>query len=431
MSKRILLIGGNFSPELTGIGKYNGEMIECLAKNGFDCTVLTTFPYYPQWKVQEHYKKNSYWYKRELIGNTNPVKIIRCPHYIPRNPSGVKRLLSDLSTLFSTLVAMLPLLFQKKYDHVIIVAPPFMLGLLGIFYKKVRGSQFIYHIQDLQVDAARDLNMIRSESLIKLLFTIEKFILNHADVVSTISKGMMNKIKNRCNKEVAFFPNWVDLDAFYPIKNKKALKVKFGFDPTDKIVLYSGAIGKKQGLEAIIHSAKFLEGNTNVKFVICGFGPYKENLISLQKKLHLKNVIFLPLQPANLFNQFLNMADVHLILQKSNASDLVLPSKLSAVLAIGGISLVSADPGTSLYEIMHTSDMGYVIQPENQDALNTAILNAIENNNEEKEKNARSYAETFLCINSILLNFSENVLKQKPAQELRKSLKIELLEPAQ
>ena len=114
MSNRILLIGGNFSPELTGIGKYNGEMIDWLAQNEFDCTVITTFPYYPQWKIQEPYRKNSYWYKKETIGSANPITIIRCPHYVPGNPSGAKRLISDLSIVFSTTLALFPLLFKKK-----------------------------------------------------------------------------------------------------------------------------------------------------------------------------------------------------------------------------------------------------------------------------------------------------------------------------
>jgi colanic acid biosynthesis glycosyl transferase WcaI len=59
--KRILLISYNFSPEPTGIGKYNGEMIEWLVKKGYDCNVITAYPYYPYWKVQEpFFKKDSF-----------------------------------------------------------------------------------------------------------------------------------------------------------------------------------------------------------------------------------------------------------------------------------------------------------------------------------------------------------------------------------
>jgi colanic acid biosynthesis glycosyl transferase WcaI len=36
---KILLISTNYSPELTDIGKYSGEMTECLAKEGHDVCV--------------------------------------------------------------------------------------------------------------------------------------------------------------------------------------------------------------------------------------------------------------------------------------------------------------------------------------------------------------------------------------------------------
>jgi colanic acid biosynthesis glycosyl transferase WcaI len=40
--KRILIIGINFSPEPTGIGKYTGEMALWLSENGYSCDVITS-----------------------------------------------------------------------------------------------------------------------------------------------------------------------------------------------------------------------------------------------------------------------------------------------------------------------------------------------------------------------------------------------------
>ncbi len=48
---KILVYGINYSPELTGIGKYTGEMVEWLARNGHEVRVITAPPYYPEWKV--------------------------------------------------------------------------------------------------------------------------------------------------------------------------------------------------------------------------------------------------------------------------------------------------------------------------------------------------------------------------------------------
>ena len=48
---KILLYGINYSPELTGIGKYSGEMAAWLAAQGHEVRVVTAPPYYPDWKV--------------------------------------------------------------------------------------------------------------------------------------------------------------------------------------------------------------------------------------------------------------------------------------------------------------------------------------------------------------------------------------------
>ena len=110
------------------------------------------------------------------------------------------------------------------------------------------------------------------------------------------------------------------------------------------------------------------------------------------------------------------MADVHLVIQKANASDLVLPSKLSTILAVGGVSIVMASPGTSLYNLMHLSDMGYVIIPENQSAFNNSIIQAIYSDNSLKALNARMYAENCLSQEAILSNFSTQILSSSKIQ---------------
>lgn len=61
---KILVYGINYSPELTGIGKYTGEMVEWLAAQGHEVRVITAPPYYPQWQVGENY--SAWRYKREV-----------------------------------------------------------------------------------------------------------------------------------------------------------------------------------------------------------------------------------------------------------------------------------------------------------------------------------------------------------------------------
>ncbi|HKG05672.1 MAG TPA: WcaI family glycosyltransferase [Pedobacter sp.] len=398
-NNRVLLVGINFSPELTGIGKYSGEMIDWLSDNGYDCTAVTSFPYYPNWKIQKPYKAK--FYKKEVLKN-GKVQLYRCPIYVPEHPTGFSRILHDASFFLSAFFVVFLLLFKKSNDYIFCIAPPFHLGFLGVFYKFFKGGKLIYHIQDLQIEAARDLGIIKSNALLKLLLGMERFILKHSSHISSISSGMIAKVAAKVEKEIIFFPNWADTAAFVPVTDKTLLRKDWGFKPSDKIVLYSGSVGEKQGLESIVHIARELEAETDLKFLVCGDGPYKENLIKMAERFGLKNMLFLPLQPLAVFNDFLNMTDVHLVLQKKNACDLMMPSKLTTIWSSGGLALVTAEPGSTLHSLILGYNIGVVIGCENQDLLSKTILECCRDDHQLKRHNARKYAEQFLSKRSIL-----------------------------
>jgi colanic acid biosynthesis glycosyl transferase WcaI len=399
MKKRILVLGINCLPELTGIGKYTGEMISWMAEEGHDVTMVTGFPYYPNWKVQEPYKGN--WYKAETMFEGN-LKIYRCPLYIPSRPSGLKRLIHESIFFVSAGFVVFKMLFKPKQDLIFAIAPPFHLAILALFYRFCRGGRIIYHVQDLQIEAAKELKMLRYKWMFDLLFSIEYFILRKMDFITTISEGMMRKVSAKIPKVITFFPNWVDTETFYPLPDRQSLKSKWGYQPDDHVILYSGSIGEKQGLDSLIRIADKLKHRGHIKFVICGTGPYKAELMKMAEDAGLKNLVFLPLQGFDVFNEFLNMADVHLVLQKANASDLVMPSKLTAILAVGGLALVTANAGTTLHDVIIEHGMGVIIEAEKEVLLAEAIVEITENDYEPCRKNARAYAEKYLDKRSIL-----------------------------
>jgi colanic acid biosynthesis glycosyl transferase WcaI len=401
--KRFLVIGYNCLPEQTGIGRYNGEMVEWLAEQGHQVTVVTGFPYYPQWRIQAPYTGR--WYKKEQM-HEGRLRLIRCPLYVPQKPTGKRRLLQDASFFFTAFWAVVGLIFTRQFDTILCVAPPFHIGALGRLYRWFRGGECWYHIQDLQIDMARDMGLLKSKPLIRGLFGAEKYLLRKADRVSTISPGMQARVHERTNAPVIMFPNWVDLQSFQPLANRSSLKSRWGIDPDKKWVLYSGAIGEKQGLESILRVAGRVHAtNPEIHFSICGSGPYKQKLESLAGEMGLSNLSFLPLQPKESFNEFLNAADLHLVLQKGGAGDLVMPSKLVTILSVGGLALVTADKGTSLHNLISENRLGLVVPPEQDEALLKGILEGVSGENEAARKSARAYCEGQLEYHAIMNRF--------------------------
>ena len=102
-------------------------------------------------------------------------------------------------------------------------------------------------------------------------------------------------------------------------------------------------------------------------------------------------------------------ADVHLVLQRKSASDLVLPSKLTGILAAGGCAVISAVPGTTLYDVVDNHQMGILIEPESLEALTTGIEQALTGTRVPYRQNARQYAEQYLSKETVLTTFETDL----------------------
>ncbi len=413
---RFLLYSYNFSPEKTGIGKYNGELAEWLVRRGHEVDVITTNPYYPEWKVNPQYSR-----KKWSTERSTRLTVYRCPMYVPTQLSSAKRMLSDLSFVLNSSILWLKVLFKPRYDVVIAVCPSMFVGLFPTFYKKIRGGVFVYHIQDLQLDAAISLGMLRNKVIVRVLQWTERAFLRQATFVSSISEGMKQHIlcKGVSEEKYLMLENWVDIKFITPLSQAAcaALKRDMGLSATDRIILYSGNMGEKQGLEIIIEAAELLSRHKNWKFVLCGDGTKKQKLKDLAQGL--SNVSFIDLISYARLPELLSLAELHLVPQKRAAGDLVLPSKVGSILAAGGLAIVAADQDTSLEKVMRSHDLGILVEPENIQQLVRAIESALTRDHGSLRLRARQFAEQNLNRDRILSRFERIVQEAVVDQGLR------------
>ena len=403
---KILIYGINFHPELTGIGKFTGEMAEHISSKEHEVSVITAQPYYPEWKVKPHYK--SYKYSKETI---NGINVQRCPLYIPSKLNTFKRILHLISFSISSSIILISKIFNKP-DVLIVIAPSFLCAPISIIFCKITGTKSVIHFQDFEFDAMFSLGMMKKGQLSKLFFLFEKYVIKKFDLVTTISKKMITKLEKKgipkC--KIHFFPNWVDIDFIKPQKPDADYKNSLTNYPASKIILYSGNIGNKQGLEIIIDVAELMQSRKDLTFLICGSGANKNNLISYSNKKRLKNIKFIDLVPYRKLPKLINAADVHLVIQKSGTVDAFLPSKLTTILGAGGYSIVTAEKESEL-DILNKENPGVIklITPENRDLLHNAIIDILDSTNSNSNIQARLYAENFLGKDKIIDNFIKKI----------------------
>ena len=363
---RILIYGINFSPELTGIGKYSGEMAEWLAAAGHEVHIVTAPPYYPEWKVADGYA--AWRYSRELKAG---VSIWRCPIWVPAQPSGLKRLLHLASFALSSLPVMLGQVFWRPH-LILVIEPPLFCAPAAWMCARLSGAKAWLHVQDFEVDAAFELGILRALWLRGLVSKLESWLMRRFDRVSTISPNMVRRLiqKNVAQDKTVFFSNWVDIDAIFPLRAPSAMRQQLGIASARTVALYSGNMGEKQGLEIVLESAARLVREDNIQFILCGDGAVRQRL--QQQYAGLPNVLWLPLQPLARLNDLLNMANIHLLPQRSGAEDLVMPSKLTGMLASGRPVVATANKGTQIADAL--LDCGVVVEPDNVSQFSEAIL---------------------------------------------------------
>ncbi len=354
---KILIYGLNYAPELTGVGKYTAEMAVLLARRGHEVRVVCAPPYYPEWRVAANYV--TWRYQRET---RDGVTIWRAPLWVPARPSGLKRMLH----LASFAVSSLPLLARQmlwRPDAAMLIAPTLMCAPATLAFARLAGASAWLHIQDFEVDAAFDLGLLKSSRAARVARWIESMLLRRFDTVSSITPQMGSRavVKGVKPTRVVCLPNWVDVSTIFPLTRASDYRRLLGIPVGQKVVLYSGNMGAKQGIET--------------------------------------------LQPVERLNELLNLADIHVLPQRGDAADLVMPSKLTGMFASGRAVVAMARRGTGLYDAV--SPRGVVVPPDNVKALAAAIT-VLASDPERRTalgKAARNYAERALSPESTIGTF--------------------------
>ncbi|PNG27324.1 WcaI family glycosyltransferase [Methylocella silvestris] len=343
---KILIIGENYAPEMTGVGRFTGEIGAYLAACGYDVAVVAAPPHYPGWSVKPPFHAGRY--ARET---RDGVAVLRCPILLRADMRGVWRLIAPVSFAMTAAPVALWQIVTQRPDVILCVEPTLAAAPIGLI-GKLFGARVLLHVQDLEVDAAFAVGHLQGGALKKAIFAVESWLLRGFDGLVTISSQMRKRLieKGVAADRIGIVRNWVDLDQIRPLEGDNGFRAELGLGAADFVILYAGNIGAKQALEVVLDAARALAGVKTIHFVIAGDGPEKARL--MRDYGGLANVHFLPLQPEARLCELLNLADLHVLPQARGAADLVLPSKLGGMLASGKPVLATADAGTELFEVL-------------------------------------------------------------------------------
>jgi len=326
------------------------------------------------WKVADSHRGRRF--HTELIDG---VKVHRTPTYIPSadKATAPRRIVMESSfTLNSTLWWLRYLAARERPDVVIAVCPPTQTIMWPSVMRKLHQIPILFHVQDLQLDAASQLGMLGSERMMWLLERLERSALRAATHVTTISAKMRQAIisKGVDAGRVSLLPNWSSISAETDGARIAKARRRLGARDGQLLVLYSGNLGRKQGLDVLIDAARLLKHRSDIHWVIIGGGADEARLRAKASEAGLPPNLFRELVPESELPSTLAAADVHLVIQKSEAADLVMPSKLTNILAAGRPTIATAHRDTEVGEVIAGRETGLLTRPGDAAALATAIV---------------------------------------------------------
>ena len=398
MIKDITFITVNYAPEDTAIGLYTSQLAEFLASKGYNITVITAFPYYPKWEILSNYNDKPRFYSEVING----VKIYRYKLYVPKKQNFVRRVLHIISFTFG---GYLNLKKIKKTDLVFCNIPFTTSVMLGLILKWRFKAKLWTSIKDFEFDAVFETGLIKQNLatgvLKKLLNSIEIYLYEKSDIISSISYNMVDRVKNKAPKTIPeFFPDWVDVNFINPNnfkQHKYISKEKF-------TILYSGNIGQKQNWDIYVSLCKKLSVYLDIEMILVGDGAFKSELLSILKKENLIGFVkhYDPI-PYEDLSDLLCSADLHVLFQKSDVSDSVMPSKILGMMSSSKPSIITGDLSSEVAKHFYLSQNWGFYTNKDEDLILNNILKLKEDKNLQTDlgKKARNY---------MIENFSKDVI---------------------
>lgn len=342
---------------------------------GHEITVLTTTPHYnldPEARDQQPLSRcrGGFLYRSDYHG----IPVYHAS--IPVKGSRVSARLLDYAR-FHAISTIAGLTMRQRFDVILAPSPPLTIGLSAWLLGVGLRAPFIYNVQELYPDVAISLGVLTNPAAIRAMEALERFVYRRARIVTVISEWFRRRLltKDVPAAKLRLIPNFVDTDFIQPGPRHNEFTAVHGLD--DKfVVLYAGNIGLTQGFETILAAAERLSGLPDLRFVLVGDGTRRDWLqTQLAQNPHL-NVLLLPYQPRSLVPQIYAGSDLCLVPLKRGTAQETFPSKIYTIMASGRPVIASADTDSELAWVVEQAGCGWVVPPDDPEALATAIEQA-------------------------------------------------------
>ena len=351
----VLILSAYYHPEPTGSAPPIADLSFWLAENGANVTVVTARPNYPARQVFEGYRRGER--DRETVRG---VRVERLAAHVARGSGLISRFRTEFSVL-ARLCAARAIGRARPAPNVICVCPSVFVVVAANLFRRP-GGRTLCIVHDIQSGLARGLKFGSAGLVLGALRRLEAWAYNRCEVLIALSDGMAIELRQLgVRRPIVVLPPQVDIRELMPLPEPA------GAPP---VLLYSGNLGRKQGLDQVLELAGvLLARGSPARIVIRGEGSERAPLERQSAERGLTNVVFQDLAPRDALARAMAEGLVHLVPQHPEGAAFSVPSKVFSIMGVERPFLATAKPHTPLWEIADASGGGLCVDPYDTQAL--------------------------------------------------------------
>jgi colanic acid biosynthesis glycosyl transferase WcaI len=376
---KIIIVTRHYAPEPTGSAPVLQETAEWIAATGVPVDVITVRPSYPTEDIFEGYANGE---NDRAI--ENGVHIRRWAAAPVHGTKLSARIVPETRFLLQLLVNRLT--GNIAQSQKLISLCPSILTVLGALPLRARGGRHVVIVHDIQSGLGAALE--GSGLMMSVLRRVESWTLNRVDHIVVLSAAMEQALRNLGVRTPALVVHpHIDTETIVPYPRPD------GAPPT---CMYSGNLGRKQGLDQLLDMAAVLRNLApDVRVLIRGEGAMRKQLVERAGSLGLINVQFEPLVAKQEVARSLAEGDVHLVPQLPGGREFAVPSKAFAVMAAGRPFVATAESGSPLAQLADSVGAGVCVDTGDIQAFAGATLQLLRDDHRRAQMGAagRAYVE--------------------------------------
>jgi len=321
--------------------------------------------------------------------------VVEIKNWLPGKAALVKRALAE--ALFTVRIFFALLTRLKRGDVALTVTAPFVLPYAVAAAARLKGAKSALILHDLFPDVLIMAGLLRPSSLVaramRVLNALMFRALNAVIVIGRDAEKLLLRYRGMTREKIRFIPNWTTLTpAIRPVSPdnpfRKALAARF-------VVGLSGNLGFTHDPDIVFEAARLLAGESDIHFLLSGWGIGFDRLKQMQSAARLANVTLVERVADKDLDALLSSADVWLIPYRKDVAGVSVPSRFYNLLAAGRPVILVSEPEAEAALTVKENRLGWVVTPGRPDHLADAVKQAAQGPDTAMAERAVAAARTF------------------------------------